>query len=174
MMARARARPDGVLVYDAEPLTSERVRALIDHWFIDLGYSNPPSIVASGPAGGDCHELGSGPLRTGQPTIVPDIFPRNRTSLYNGDCTRTVVHGDIPDEIARMHAAVCRARRSAMAAAKAGTTGEAVHLATVEAIKTAGYSVGLPASDSPIPTALSRTGPAMGLDSTSTNRRCWT
>ncbi len=53
-----------------------------------------------------------------------------------------------------------------MAAAKAGTTGEAVHLATVEAIKTAGYSVGLPASDSPDSyCALTHgTGHGVGLD----------
>jgi len=165
LIAHAQARSDGVLLHDEQPLTCQRVRASIDHWLIDLGYANPPSIVAGGPAGGDCHELGSGPLRTGQPVII-DIFPRNRTTLYNGDCTRTVVHGDVPDEVARMHAAVCTARQSAIAAAKAGTTGEAVHLATVAAIKAAGYAVGLPGPDSPGSyCALTHgTGHGVGLD----------
>ena len=145
LIAKAAARSDGVLIHEGRPLTSEYVRSAIDHWLIDLGYANPASIVAGGPSGGDCHELGSGELRTGQSVIV-DIFPRNRSSLYNGDCTRTVVHGDIPDEIVRMHAAVRQAKQSATAAARAGVTGEAVHLAATGAIRAAGYSVGLPAA----------------------------
>ena len=46
-------------------------------------------------------ELGRGALRTGEPVII-DIFPRNRESLYYGDCTRTVVHGEVSAEIAAM------------------------------------------------------------------------
>jgi len=148
LVARSPARRDGVLMYDGEPLTSERVRAFIDHWLVDRGYSNPPAIIAGGRAGGDCHNLGSGELRTAEPVII-DIFPRNRESLYNGDCTRTVVPGEIPDEIVRMHAAVCKAKRAAAAALRAGVTGEAVHLATTEAIQREGYAIGLPGADAP-------------------------
>src|SRR5271157_4492244 len=119
LIARADARRDGVLLDEGRPLTSERVRAMINHWFIDLGYANPPSIVAGGPIGADCHDLGHGPLRSGEPVIV-DIFPRSETTLYYGDCTRSVVHGDVPDEVAHMHAAVCAAKRAGMAAARAG------------------------------------------------------
>lgn len=148
LIAKAPARRDGVLLDEGQPLTSERIRAMIDHWLIERGYSNAPSIVAGGPAGADCHTLGSGPLRTGEPVIL-DIFPRNRESLYHGDCTRAVVHGDIPDEIRAMHAAVCRAKRAAIAAVHAGVTGEAVHLAAIGAIQGAGYAVGLPPADAP-------------------------
>ena len=98
LIARAEARRDGVLISGGRPLTSELLRAMINHWFIDLGYVNPPSIVAGGPTGADCHDLGHGELRTSEPVIV-DIFPRNESTLYYGDCTRTVVHGDIPDEV---------------------------------------------------------------------------
>jgi Xaa-Pro aminopeptidase len=129
-------------------LTSERVRAAIDHWLLDLGYSNPASIVAGGPDGGDCHNLGHGELKTGQPVII-DIFPRNRQTLYNGDCTRTVVHGDVPDELLKMHATVCQAKAAAIAATKAGVTGEDVHQATSEIIIQSGYAMGLPETDAP-------------------------
>lgn len=165
LIARAQARRDGVLMHDGAPLTSERVRAFIDHGLIDRGYSNPPSIIAGGPAGADCHNIGSGELRTGEPIIL-DIFPRNRESLYNGDCTRTVVHGDVPVEVARMHAAVCKAKGAAMAAVRSGVTGEAVHLATTEAIRGEGYAIGLPGEDAP-PSycALTHgTGHGVGLD----------
>ncbi len=148
MIASARAGDDGVLEHDGRPLTSERVRAAIDHWLLDCGYSNEPAIVAGGPGGADCHNIGSGPLRTGQPVII-DVFPRNRQSLYNGDCTRTVVHGDVPDEIAAMHAAVRRAKAAGIAAVCPGVTGETVHKATLAAIIESGFATGLPGEDAP-------------------------
>ena len=148
LIARAEARSDGVLFHEGRPLTSERMRAMINHWFIDLGYVNPPSIVAGGPVGSDCHDLGHGELRTGEPVIV-DIFPRSESTLYYGDCTRSVVHGDVPDEVFRMHAAVRDAKRAGMAAARAGVTGEDVHRATIAAIIEHGYKTGLPPADAP-------------------------
>jgi Xaa-Pro aminopeptidase len=87
-------------------------------------------------------------LRTGEPVII-DIFPRNRETLFNGDCTRTVVHGDISQELAKMHAAVVAAKAAATGACRAGVTGEAVHDATLQAIKAHGYGVGLPDDDTP-------------------------
>ena len=148
LVASAEARRDGVLVHDGEPLTSQRVRAAVDHWLLDRGFSNPPSIVAGGPAGADCHNLGYGELRTGEPVIV-DIFPRSRLTRYNGDCTRTVVHGDIPDELVRMHAAVREAKAAAMRAVAPAVTGEDVHAATTRAITQAGFAVGLPGENAP-------------------------
>jgi len=147
-VARASARADGVLLVDGQPLTSERLRAAIDVFLLERGYTNPSSIIAGGPDGGDCHNLGSGPLRTEQPVIV-DIFPRNRRTLYYGDCTRTVVHGTIRDELLRMHQAVVAAKAAATAACRAGVTGEAVHAATQGAITARGYAVGLPGPDAP-------------------------
>jgi Xaa-Pro aminopeptidase len=165
MIAAATAGRDGILQHQGEPLTSERVRAAVDHWLLDRGFSNPMSIIAGGPTGADCHNLGFGELRTGEPVIV-DIFPRNRRTRYNGDCTRTVVHGDIPDEILRMHAAVRQAKATAEKTVKAGVTGEAVHLATIQAIQDAGYAFGLPAETSPMTyCAMTHgTGHGIGLD----------
>lgn len=147
-VAGAEVRADGVLSVNGEPLTAERLRAKIDVWLLERGYSNPTSIVAGGPHGADCHDVGSGELKTEQPVII-DIFPRNRETLYSGDCTRTVVHGAVSDELAKMHTAVVAAKAAAIGACRAGVTGEAVHEATIEAIKSHGYSVGLPDDDSP-------------------------
>jgi len=148
LIARAGTNADGTLMHDGGLLTAERVRAAIDHWLLDRGYANVPAIVAGGPEGGDCHNLGAGPLRTGQPVIV-DIFPRNRATNYCGDCTRTVVHGRVPDEVARMHAAVVEAKAAALGAIRAGVTGEAVHRAATDVIARRGYAVGLPSADAP-------------------------
>jgi Xaa-Pro aminopeptidase len=143
LVAHAQARSDGALEVDGEPLTSEIVRWRIDQWLLQRGYSNPESIVAGGAIGADCHDHGHGQLRTGEPVII-DIFPRNRKTLYNGDCTRTVVHGEIPAVLQKMHAAVVAAKQAATAAVRPGVTGQQVHEATIEAMKSHGYPMGLP------------------------------
>ncbi|MDB4743114.1 Xaa-Pro peptidase family protein [Planctomicrobium sp.] len=148
MIATAEARKGGVLFRDDAPLTSEIVRTAVDVFLLKKGFTNPSSIIACGPMGADCHNIGSGNLVTGHPVIV-DVFPRSRSTLYNGDCTRTVVHGEIPDEIKSMHSAVRKAKAAAEQATYAGATGEQVHQATIQAIRSAGYEVGLPGDDAP-------------------------
>jgi Xaa-Pro aminopeptidase len=148
LIANAEAREDGILMHQGEPLTSERVRAAVDVWLLEQGFSNPIAIIAGGSDGADCHNLGSGELRTGQPVIV-DIFPRSRATGYNGDCTRTVVHGVIPDELIRMNAAVVAAKAAGIAAIRPGVTGEEVHRAVAATIEEHGYSMGLPAANAP-------------------------
>jgi Xaa-Pro aminopeptidase len=163
----ARATPDrvGTLMRDGAPLTSERVRTEIDLFLLKRGYSNPTSIVAGGPQGADCHDCGSGALRTGEPVII-DIFPRSKQTLYNGDCTRTVVHCEIPDEVARMHAAVVEAKAAAIAAMHPGATGHTVHTATTAVITGHGYHMGLPPDDAPATytSMVHGTGHGIGLE----------
>lgn len=138
----------GQLIIDGEVLTSERVRTRIDIWVLEAGCDHPGSIVAGGPQGADCHHFGSGPLRTNEPIIV-DIFPRVKASKYNGDCTRTMVHGTVSAELQRMHTAVALAKRAAIDVTRAGVTGEAVHEATTAAMLEQGFQMGLPTEDAP-------------------------
>jgi Xaa-Pro aminopeptidase len=142
-IARATARRDGVLLHEGQPLTSERMNSMIDLFLLERGYTTPGNIVAGGRIGADCHDHGHGELRTGEPVIV-DIFPRSKATRYNGDCTRTVVHGSVPEVVARMHAAVVEAKKAAIAAIRAGVTGEAVHQATAKVIRARGYEMGFP------------------------------
>lgn len=148
MIARANPDKEGLLTLDNQPLTSERVRTAVDHFLMDEGFVNPTSIVAGGPQGADCHNIGAGTLRTAEPVIV-DIFPRCRSTRYWGDCTRTVVHGEIPDRVRKMHQAVCRAKAISEQATAVGVTGEQVHQATIDEIRNQGFSVGLPDDESP-------------------------
>ena len=147
-IAHADIDAEGRLVDDEELMTSERVRGWIDVALLGLGYDNPGSIVAGGPDAFDCHAHGSGPLRTGEPVIV-DIFPLSKSTGYNGDCTRTVVHGSISKEVHRMHAAVQAAKAAGVAAVRSGATGEDVHRATIDVISGHGFEVGLPPKDAP-------------------------
>ncbi len=147
-VCQAKAQKDGKLELDGVLLTSESLRTRIDHWLLDEGFSNPGSIVACGPQGADCHEYGSGPLMTESPIII-DIFPCSKSTLYNGDCTRTAVNGTIPIEIEKAYQTVVKAKFAAMKITRSGVTGESVHKETIRVIQGHGYETGLPDADSP-------------------------
>ncbi|QDU58674.1 M24 family metallopeptidase [Aeoliella mucimassa] len=165
-IATADVDSQGQLLQEGQILTSERVRRQITSWLIDLGFANPhDSIVASLPHVADCHHKGTGPIRTGCPVVV-DIFPLDTESHYNGDCTRTVVHGTASEEFIRMHAAVQAAKQAAIDALKPGTTGDAVHQATVASLAEHGYRY-VPASEErelETPVMNHGTGHGIGLD----------
>jgi len=165
LVAKAQPKSDGTLVWEGRPLTSERVRAAIDHWLLERAFYNPPCIISGGLAGADCHDRGSGALRTGEPVII-DIFPQCQETRYYGDCTRTVVNGTIPEPVARMHATVVEAKRVAVAATRAGVTGEQVHRATSEVMIKHGYQMGLPPGNGPDSycSMTHGTGHGIGLD----------
>jgi len=148
MVCRAVARTDGVLLHEGTVLTSERVRTAIDVALLERGFANGESIVAGGPLGADCHDRGHGPLRTGEPVII-DIFPHDRRSGYWGDCTRTCVHGTVPAEVRAMHAAVVEAKAAAIAAVRAGVSGEEIHAVSGAIMGRRGYAMGMPPEDAP-------------------------
>lgn len=164
-VAHAISDDAGLLLVDNAPLTSDRLRTMIDTFLLERNFYNPPCIVTGGTDGGDCHELGHGQLKTSEPVII-DIYPLDKKTMYNGDCTRTVVHGDIPEEIEKMHAAVVAAKAAATAITKAGVTGEEVHLETIRVLEERGYQEGLPTeNDSPTFCSMPHgTGHGIGLD----------
>lgn len=165
LIARADAQPDGVLHHDGSPLTSERVQAGVNIFLMEKGFSGPTFIVSGGPQGACAHNTGSGPLRTGQPVIV-DIFPTSQATHFCGDCTRTVVHGEIPDEIKKMHAAVCEAKANACAVLRPGVAGKDVHAATTETLKRLGFNIGFRPEGAPdsFCTMHHGTGHGIGMD----------
>ena len=149
LIASAKADDKGQLLEDGRkktPLTSERVKTLLDIYLAERQCISEGHIVAGGLDGADCHEPGTGPLRSGEPIII-DVFPRHLPTGYHGDCTRTVVHGKVPAKLASMHSAVAEAKRAALAITRAGVTGEAVHKAAIEVIEQRGYKLGFPTRD---------------------------
>lgn len=165
MIAEAEPAADGTLRRGGETLTCEQVRAEINIRLLKEGMDTSPSIVASGPAGADPHDRGSGPIRTEQPVIV-DVFPMDPSSRYFGDCTRTVVHGEVPPEVANMHGAVVEAKHAAEEQARPGTTGQRMHEVVCESLRNKGYSIGLPSEvDPPSYTGIVHgTGHGVGLE----------
>ena len=164
-IAKATADQQGRLVAkDGELLTSENMRLFIDRTLLDSGYQNVPSIVAGKAHGGDCHDYGTGYLYTGEPIII-DVFPMNKTTLYNGDCTRTVVHGKIDAEYLRMLDAIKAAKAAATATIRAGVDGETVHKATIASFEAHGYGYAAPDTEEAAlyPRLTHGTGHGLGL-----------
>ena len=139
LIAHCGTDDEGQLIHESEVLTSERVRDIASIEFLKIGCNLlHGAIVATAPHAADCHHAGSGPLRTGFPIIV-DLFPRHEASRYWGDCTRTVVHGNVTDTVAKMHAAVVDAKKAAIDVLVAGNTADKVHQASDQVLISHGY-----------------------------------
>jgi Xaa-Pro aminopeptidase len=130
---------DEALLHDGETLTSERVRSMAAIEFMKRGCSmGHGAIVATVPQVADCHHSGEGPLYTGRPIVI-DLFPRDESTRYWGDCTRTAVHGNVSPAVQRMHAAVVEAKAAATDLLTVGSTADAVHNAAEKVLSRHGY-----------------------------------
>ncbi|MHC1635842.1 MAG: M24 family metallopeptidase [Candidatus Methanospirareceae archaeon] len=131
---------DYFLKMDGEILTSEKLKAIIEHTLIDLGCSsegNEP-IVACGRDASDPHFTGSGPIYANEPIIL-DISPRLKKERYYADMTRTVVRGEPPREIKEMYEVVKEAQKAAIAVVKEGITCKEVHNLVCDIFEERGY-----------------------------------
>jgi Xaa-Pro aminopeptidase len=129
--------PDG-LVLDGDTLTCERVRAEVIDTLREHGCGGEPPITAAGKQNANVHELGSGPVRPGEP-LVADIFPLHLESRYFADMTRTFCFGPAPDWLAHMHATVLEALKRSSEAIRPGAAGSAVYDIACDVIEGAGY-----------------------------------
>ena len=103
---------DRRLLYRNAPLTSEKLRAIIDTAIVQMDGRANHTIVAGGNQACDPHESGFGPLRANEPIII-DIFPRSQKTGYFGDITRTVVRGRTSEAIRKLYATVLNGQKIA-------------------------------------------------------------
>ena len=129
---------DGILWLDEKPLTSERLYARASLLLGEKGFVCPDMIIAGSPECAMPHYRGEGAIRANAPVII-DIFPMSRTTHYHGDLTRTVVVGEVPAEIGRMHAAVLQALDAGIESIKAGAKGRDVHEGVCQVLVDRGY-----------------------------------
>jgi Xaa-Pro aminopeptidase len=125
LLEKSRVR-NGYLMWKGRRLTAEMIRKAINESIFSEGCIPANTIVAPGRHGCDPHDVGSGPVRAGQPVII-DIFPRAEKSGYFGDITRTFVKGKAPDQIQRMFRAVLDAQRMALRTIRHGVNGRDIH-----------------------------------------------
>ncbi len=133
---------DGVIVHGGEPVTSERIKKLINVALMEQDCVGQHTIIAGGMQACDPHNEGSGPLRAGEP-IVMDIFPRNTASRYFADMSRTVLKGKAKPEVKRLYDAVLAAQEEAIASVRDGADGQKIHARVMERFEQAGYKTGL-------------------------------
>jgi Xaa-Pro aminopeptidase len=129
---------DDTLLYEYEPLTSERLRTEIDVELLKRGCAAEGTITAGGAQAADPHERGHGPLKAGE-SIILDIFPVDKTSRYYSDMTRTFVKGEPGEELQRMYDAVHESQEAALATIRAGVNGRDVHKKVSDILHEAGY-----------------------------------
>jgi Xaa-Pro aminopeptidase len=132
---------DRRLLYHNIPLTSEKLRAVIDTAILQASGLANHTIVAGGRQGCDPHEPGYGPLRANEPIIL-DIFPRSQKTGYFGDITRTVVRGRASEAVRRLYDTVLRGQNIAFRKIRANTPTADAHRAVEEFFEQRGYKTG--------------------------------
>jgi Xaa-Pro aminopeptidase len=129
------------LIFRGSPLTSERLRAIIDCAVLQASGLAANTIVAGGKQACDPHERGHGPLRANEPIII-DIFPRSQKTGYFGDITRTVVRGRADEATRRLYDTVLRGQKIAFEKMRARTRTSDIHKAVQDFFVKQGYKTG--------------------------------
>nr|QNO52820.1 Xaa-Pro dipeptidase [Methanosarcinales archaeon ANME-1 ERB6] len=131
---------DNILIENGEVLTSEKIKAYIEHDLIDSGCTcdGGEPIVACGKRAADPHFTGTGSLLADEPIII-DIFPRLKRERYYADMTRTVVKGEPGKAIKEMYEAVLAAQNAALARVKEGVTCKTLHNIVCDVFEERGY-----------------------------------
>jgi len=162
LLSDAGVADDGQLTDDGAALTSERVKEEIEVTLLRHGCSLDETIVACGADAADPHDRGSGPLTAGEPIIV-DIFPRDKTTKYHADMTRTFCVGEPSETVREWYELTERAKAAAFEVLEPGATGEAVHDAVCDVYEEAGMAT-LRSDDRAETGFIHSTGHGVGLD----------
>jgi Xaa-Pro aminopeptidase len=138
VLKRSKIGPDKKLRWSGKVLTSEILRAEIDTAILHQGGLPIGTIVAGGDQACDPHERGSGPL-FGNSLIILDVFPRDATTGYYGDITRTVLRGRATDAQRNLWQTVKDGQALALKRVKAGVDGMTIHKAIQDLFTKRGY-----------------------------------
>ena len=129
------------LIYRGSPLTSERLRSVIDCAVLQASGLAANTIVAGGKQGCDPHERGHGKLRANEPIII-DIFPRSQKTGYFGDITRTVVRGRASEAVKKLYDTVLHGQKIALQKVSARISTKEIHQCVLQFFKQRGYATG--------------------------------
>ncbi|MGA9777431.1 MAG: M24 family metallopeptidase [Limisphaerales bacterium] len=141
VLRRAKIARDQKLIHHGVPLTSERLRAVIDCAILQANGLAANTIVAGGKQGCDPHERGHGPLRAHEPIII-DIFPRSQKTGYFGDITRTIVRGHASEGVRQLYATVLQGQKIGFEKIRAKVKTADVHKAVQQFFVQQGYKTG--------------------------------
>ncbi len=141
LLRASRVKQD-ILWHEGEPLTSERIKKLINVTLMERDCVAQHTIVAGGDQACDPHNEGSGPLRANR-SIIFDVFPRNSQTRYFADMSRTVIKGRPSAELKRLYQTVLDAQEEAIEKIRDGADGAKIHQGICERFDAAGFKTGL-------------------------------
>jgi len=141
MLRQASINQDS-LWFEGVPLTSERVKKLINVKLMECDCVAQHTIVAGGEQACDPHNEGGGRLPA-HCSIIFDGFPRSATNRYLADMSRTVVRGRASSELRRLYQTVLDAQEEAITKVKDGADGKRIHQGICARFEKAGYKTGL-------------------------------
>jgi Xaa-Pro aminopeptidase len=141
VLRRSKIGRNRKLIYHGLPLTSEKLRAVIDCAILQACGLAANTIVAGGKQACDPHERGHGPLRANEPIII-DIFPRSQKTGYFGDITRTVVRGRANEAVKKLYDTVWRGQKIGFEKIRANMPTADVHKAVQNFFVQQGYKTG--------------------------------
>ena len=133
---------NGLIMHEGEPVTSERIKKLINVALMEQDCVGQHTIIAGGVQACDPHNEGSGALKAGEP-IVMDVFPRHVASRYFADMSRTVLKGKARPQMKRLYDAVLAAQEEAIASVRDGADGQKIHAQVNRRFEDAGFKTGL-------------------------------
>jgi Xaa-Pro aminopeptidase len=125
------------VLFEGEPLTSERLKAAASAAVTASGCSAEEFIVAHGAQTCIGHHHGSGEIAPGEPITV-DIWPRDAATACYTDMTRTFVAGEVDDELREYHRLCKAALEHALAAIRPGVLASEVYRVAAEVFEEAG------------------------------------
>ncbi len=137
----AKVSRDRRLMYHGAPLTSEKLRSIIDCAILQAGGLAAHTIVAGGKQGCDPHEAGHGQLFANE-LIIVDIFPRSQKTGCFGDITRTVVRGRASEAQRKLYDTVLRGQMLAFKKIHDGAATAEIHQAILGVFEQEGYKTG--------------------------------
>jgi Xaa-Pro aminopeptidase len=141
LLRRARQDGDGLAV-DGEPLTSERLKRVIEDVFADHDVEAGSMIVSHGPQTAVGHDMGSGQIHADEP-VVFDLFPKDKQTGCYADMTRTYVVGEPSDEVKEWYRLVKDALDRSTAEVKPGANGRKLYELVCDIFQNAGYKTQL-------------------------------
>lgn len=153
----------GMLWESSEPLTAEKVRAIIEMSLLSRGCEAPDIIIACGKGSSDPHWQGEGELLADEPIVI-DMVPRSKKERYYSDMTRTVIRGSPSEELRNMYSSVKDAQEAALGKIKEGVNGTEIHNIVCDIIEERGYESGRGKTGVFTEGFIHSTGHGVGLD----------
>ena len=142
MLRQAKVR-NNKLYLKGKPLTSERLKRALNHFYLDNDCTCPEGmIIACGEQTALPHHRGSGILLANKPIII-DLFPRSMKTGYWADMSRTVVKGKAQKKLKAMYDAVLASQKHALSMIKEGVLASTVHNETLKMLGSHGFRTGM-------------------------------